>query len=222
MDGELYHYGVMGQKWGIRRYQNPDGTLTSEGRKHYRQEVRADNKKAYEYGKEATILGRAVKYSVNRAARMENKAKKLLVDDPTAEKKRTKRAVDKEMASKEAAARTLIAYKDSQRKAQEHCRELMKKYGKENVKDISYKDVKVSKAASAADKLGKNKLNVVNERTHTLSEWAVAGASWVGAAAIMATGVSPIAFAYIPYTTNDYGRITAATAYDQALKSRRS
>ena len=29
---ELYHYGVKGQKWGIRRYQNEDGSLTKEGR----------------------------------------------------------------------------------------------------------------------------------------------------------------------------------------------
>ena len=29
----LMHHGVKGQKWGVRRYQNPDGTLTAEGRK---------------------------------------------------------------------------------------------------------------------------------------------------------------------------------------------
>lgn len=29
---ELYHHGIKGQKWGVRRYQNEDGTLTSAGK----------------------------------------------------------------------------------------------------------------------------------------------------------------------------------------------
>lgn len=33
MDTELYHYGVKGQKWGVRRYRNSDGTLTELGKK---------------------------------------------------------------------------------------------------------------------------------------------------------------------------------------------
>lgn len=32
---ELYHHGIKGQKWGIRRYQNEDGTLTPAGRGRY-------------------------------------------------------------------------------------------------------------------------------------------------------------------------------------------
>lgn len=32
---ELYHWGIKGQKWGVRRYQNPDGTLTAAGKKRY-------------------------------------------------------------------------------------------------------------------------------------------------------------------------------------------
>jgi hypothetical protein len=32
---ELYHHGILGQKWGIRKYQNEDGSLTPEGRKRY-------------------------------------------------------------------------------------------------------------------------------------------------------------------------------------------
>lgn len=32
---ELYHHGIRGQKWGIRRWQNEDGSLTEAGRKRY-------------------------------------------------------------------------------------------------------------------------------------------------------------------------------------------
>lgn len=30
---EMSHHGIIGMKWGVRRYQNPDGSLTAEGRK---------------------------------------------------------------------------------------------------------------------------------------------------------------------------------------------
>lgn len=39
-NNELMHYGVIGMKWGVRKYQNKDGTLTEAGKKRYDRDVR--------------------------------------------------------------------------------------------------------------------------------------------------------------------------------------
>lgn len=59
---ELYHHGILGQKWGVRRYQNADGTLTDAGKKHYakqeRKEAAGEIKKLhndYRYAKAASV-----------------------------------------------------------------------------------------------------------------------------------------------------------------------
>ena len=42
---ELYHHVIQGQKWGIRRYQNADGSLTPAGMRHRQKVIDRQNKK---------------------------------------------------------------------------------------------------------------------------------------------------------------------------------
>lgn len=46
----LAHHGILGQKWGIRRFQNPDGTLTAEGKARYGQQRGYEARQMYKRG----------------------------------------------------------------------------------------------------------------------------------------------------------------------------
>lgn len=57
----LMHYGILGMKWGVRRYQNEDGSLTNAGKKRYSNEQRIRDEKIY--GKAAA---RRIEKRINR------------------------------------------------------------------------------------------------------------------------------------------------------------
>ena len=85
---ELYHTGIEGMKWGIRRYQNKDGSLTEEGKERYYKGKGLDkSRKAFEEKREGTNQG---KYSTESYRKLRKGKYKDLADtlDRSIEEKR--------------------------------------------------------------------------------------------------------------------------------------
>ena len=98
---DLRHHGIKGQKWGVRRYQNSDGSLTAAGRKRY-----GNGESSYDYGKGSSIEDyqnaikktKAAGESVENIRKFNNDVKRI--KDPAMEKrirKSTEAMTDKEL-----------------------------------------------------------------------------------------------------------------------------
>ena len=92
---ELWHHGIMGMKWGIRRYQNPDGSLTIAGK------IRYGNKNRLEasVNKKAAKLQRKYNDLTGKSIRQNNAAKDKTKEE--AGKKDSKFKSISEMSSEE-------------------------------------------------------------------------------------------------------------------------
>lgn len=95
-DGEIYHWGIKGMKWGVRRYQNPDGSLTPAGRKRLEkadykwakkktdkitaQAKKASQKELDEYGNELLQLPNAFRTNGKLSAQVVNAYNKKMAE----------------------------------------------------------------------------------------------------------------------------------------------
>jgi hypothetical protein len=213
---ELCHYGVKGMKWGVRRYRNADGTLTAAGRKQARQEYKKDNAKAFELGKTASIYGHATAASLSRFGKISKKYTKQLEKDPDANERKTKRLREKKDIQEETTRKLGKQYETYRDMAKAHCESLVNKYGKEAVKSIRYKDVKVYG--------GKQRINfrTMNERATKLSDWAKAGAqSIVESAALSSLLNAPIVSINIPTNAAYRGGYKEAATRMEVTKEHR-
>ena len=99
----LLHFGILGMKWGVRRFQNPDGTLTEAGRRRYAKDfgkeyyknLGSDNTAAYKSG--ADYLNRMSNASNNARLVKDEDVKKAERDYYDAEDR--KRALDIELSN---------------------------------------------------------------------------------------------------------------------------
>ena len=76
-DYELYHHGIKGMRWGVRRYQNKDGSLTAAGKK--RQRYWSDDAKTADNISRKTVknMSNAELRKLNERTRLENEYKSL-------------------------------------------------------------------------------------------------------------------------------------------------
>ena len=89
---ELYHHGVKGMKWGVRRYQNADGSLTDSGKKkEYKKSLKTDKKIRRDLELKTYDSARFANAYYKKSKSYSKKYEKAISKDPTKSKQKTQR-----------------------------------------------------------------------------------------------------------------------------------
>lgn len=99
MENTIQHHGIRGMKWGVRRYQNKDGSLTAEGKKRYERDI-ADNrskKKENRIDTSSPDPKRWVKEDIERGQRLNKAGSTMIRELSNIEKETRPRATKKRM-----------------------------------------------------------------------------------------------------------------------------
>ena len=216
---ELYHHGIKGQKWGVRRYQKEDGSLTNAGKKH-RQislnpkviKAQIENqkvKKGFENWKKsdaardkAIALGkdrnaRALEYELNRnkdtrkAYKQANKAYKLATKENTLYRRGVvKQTVGRDLASKYQSAAKRSNDTDAYNR-------LMNKH-----------DIELASARKALPKAQKQSQRIANlKRARTMALKSIAGTAALAGGAYVVNKILKKKGIDIPISLDGFERV---------------
>ena len=191
----LAHYGIVGMKWGIRRYQNPDGSYTTAGKaryssaKEFKKDLKADRRKAEANSIGLATTDAALRISNARLVKAQKAVDKVGGYDAASNRKRLRLDVEAETNSK--LAKDFSTAKET---AYAHMNELIDKYGEQNVKKI-----REGRSSGYASEYDSSPAMVKAAVTSVLMSVGFTGA-------MIASGI-PFMTIFTPQTAQDRGRM---------------